>query len=174
MAADRSERYVLIVSASSLTTEYRVLPMDDPEGDFEVLWPREPGVEYNVDVAVLEQDGKEEERWVVTHNAHGPNSSVGVCAAGAELPPLRELTELMPHSDEVRIEGTDSYRDFIFAAYRRGGIGRLAVADLTGGEFGAFRELEFDEELYTAGLAGNPEWDAPVVRISYTLSLIHI
>ena len=168
VAADRSERYVLIVSASSLTTEYRVLPMDDPEGDFEVLWPREPGVEYNVDVAVLEQDGKEEERWVVTHNAHGPNSSVGVCAAGAELPPLRELTELMPHSDEVRIEGTDSYRDFIFAAYRRGGIGRLAVADLKGGEFGAFRELEFDEELYTAGLAGNPEWDAPVVRISYT------
>ncbi|PMC65043.1 oligopeptidase B [Corynebacterium tuscaniense] len=162
IAADRSESYLLILSSSSLTTEYRVLPLSDPEGDFEVLWPRESGVEYHVDYAAVAG----EEYWIVTHNACGVNSGVGTTRVG-NLVSLCELRELIPHSDEVRIEGVDTYRDFAFVAYRRGGIGRLAVADLRHG-FGEFRELDFDEELYTASLAGNPEWDAPVVRLSYT------
>lgn len=160
---DRAERFLYIESASKVTSEIRVLEVGDPEGEFRVLWPREEGVEYDVDYAVVGG----EERWVVTHNATGPNFAVGTCEISA-LPPLRELDELVAHDDQRRVEGTDAYRDFVFLSYRRGGIGRLAVSDLSGGAFGDFRELEFDEELYTVGLAGNPEWDAPVVRVSYT------
>lgn len=160
---DRAERFLYIESASKVTSEIRVLEVGDPEGEFRVLWPREEGVEYDVDYAVV----GDEERWVVTHNATGPNFAVGTCEISA-LPPLRELDELVAHDDQRRVEGTDAYRDFVFLSYRRGGIGRLAVSDLSGGAFGDFRELEFDEELYTVGLAGNPEWDAPVVRVSYT------
>lgn len=173
--SDRSERYLYILSASSLTTEYRVLPVAgphaDPEGEFTVLWEREPGVEYSVDLAILgggTAGGSDEDlRWVVTHNAVGVNSSISECPVDDDLKPLRDMHELVAHDDERRILGTDCYRDFMFLAYRRGGIGRLAVADLTGGDFGEFRELDFDEELYTADLGGNPEWDAPVVRVHY-------
>ena len=90
IAADRSESYLLILSSSSLTTEYRVLPMSDPEGDFEVLWPRESGVEYHVDYAAVAG----EEYWIVTHNAGGVNSGVGVTSISNRAP-LRELTELI-------------------------------------------------------------------------------
>ncbi|MBG6122305.1 S9 family peptidase [Corynebacterium aquatimens] len=184
--ADRSERYLYILSSSSLTSEYRVTPMDKPEAEFTILWEREPGVEYNVDLAVLgrrperqeEAPGQEQqeeapgqEHWVVTHNAFGPNFAIGTCPVPAPreaLPPLRELREYVAHDDERRIEGTDCYQDFMVVGYRRGGIGRLAFADLTGGSFGELKELEFDEELYTAGFGGNPEWDAPVVRVVYT------
>ena len=102
----------------------------------------------------------------VTHNAHGPNFCVATTPAGT-LPPLRELNVLVEHSDTVRIEGVDTYRDFAFLEYRRGGISRLAVAEL-GPSFGEFTELEFSEELYTVGLGGNPEWDSPVVRVVYS------
>lgn len=173
ITADRSERYLFLIASSTLTPENRVLPMSEPEGEFELLWPRESGVEYFVDLAVLADTGdtgSEREHWVITHNAHGPNFAVGTCPVpeqvDAGLPPIRELDELIAHDDERRIEGTDIYRDFMFLAYRRGGIGRLAVADLTGG-FGEFKELEFSEELYTAGLGGHPEWDTPVVRVTY-------
>ncbi|AWB84624.1 S9 family peptidase [Corynebacterium liangguodongii] len=163
VGTDRAERYLYIASSSKTTSEVRVLGLDEPEGEFRVLWEREAGVDYDVDLAVVGG----EERWVVTHNAHGPNFSVGTCPVGQERP-LRELDELVAHDDAVRVEGTDAYRDFLFAAYRRGGIGRLAVAGLTDGTIGEFSELAFDEELYTVGLGGNPEWDAPVVRVSYT------
>ncbi|MCP1388428.1 S9 family peptidase [Corynebacterium sp. TA-R-1] len=160
IGADRAEQYLYIVAASPLTSEYRVAPLAEPTADFEILWPRESGVEYHPDYAVV--DG--EEYWVVTHNALGANFAVGVCPIVDTLPALRDLKQLVPHSDTMRVEGVDTYRDFMFVSYRREGISRLAVAE----GFAPLRELEFDEELYTASLAGNPEWDAPVVRIGYT------
>lgn len=162
VGATRSERYLIIESSSKITAETRVLELDNPTGEFRVLWEREPGVEYSVDHAVI--DGRD--RWVVTHNATGPNFAVGECDV-AELPPLRGLTELIAHREDVRIEGVDTYHGQIIAAYRRGAIGRLSVMELQEGGYGTFRELEFDEELYTAGSLGNPEWDAPVIRLSY-------
>ncbi|MBC3178388.1 S9 family peptidase [Corynebacterium lujinxingii] len=162
VGADRAERFLMIVASSSLTSEYRVLDLDNPTGEFEVLWPRDAGIEYHPDYCVV--DGTE--YWVITHNAHGANFCVATTPVG-ELAPLKTLDVLVGHSDTVRIEGIDTYRDFMFMAYRRGGIPRLAVSSLSGG-FGEFDELEFSEELYNVGLGGNPEWDAPVVRLGYS------
>lgn len=162
VGADRAERFLYILSSSSLTTEYRVAPLAEPTADFEVLWPREPGVEYHVDYAVIGG----EETWLVTHNTLGPNFAVSKVGVGASLSDLRDLDVVVPHSETMRVEGVDTYRDFAFLGYRRGGISRLAVAQLADGL--AFRELDFDEELYSAHLIGHPEWDAPVVRIGYT------
>ncbi|MCT1426108.1 S9 family peptidase [Corynebacterium sanguinis] len=163
VGADRAERFLYIVSSSKSTSEFHVLDFDNPTGEFRMLWPRQDGVEYDVDF--IAPGG--EEKWVVTHNATGPNFAVGTCPID-QLADLSELDDVAPHDDSRRIEGTDSYRDFLFLSYRAGGIGRLAVADLTAGGIGEFTELEFNEELYTVSLGGNPEWDAPVVRLSYT------
>ncbi|MDO5454770.1 MAG: oligopeptidase B, partial [Corynebacterium sp.] len=147
----RSRKYLIIESASKITTETRVLETADPEGEFTVLWPREHGVEYSVDHAeVAGQD-----RWIVTHNATGENFAVG--ETGVEkLAPLRELNPLLPHDEQVRVEGVDTYQGHIVAAYRRGAIGRLAIMRLGADGYGSFEELDFDEELYTVGAGGQP------------------
>ncbi|WPF65780.1 MULTISPECIES: S9 family peptidase [unclassified Corynebacterium] len=161
----RSERYLMIEAASKITSETWVLDMENPEGEFEVLWPRQNGVEYSVDHAVVAG----EDRWVVTHNATGPNFAVGECAAGTgdALPALTDLRELLPHREEVRVEGVDTYAGQIVVAYRRDAIGRAAVMVLDDAGYTDFVELGFEEELYTVGVLGNPEWDAPVIRLSY-------
>ncbi|WP_439647635.1 S9 family peptidase [Corynebacterium hylobatis] len=167
VGSTRSEKYLIIEAASKITSETRVLLMDNPEGEFEVLWPREKNVEYSVDHAVLPGLEGGEDRWIVTHNATGPNFAIGECPV-ADLRPLRKLEELIPHDPETRIEGVDTFQGHIVASYRRGAIGRLAVMELSAsGCYDTFKELDFDEELYTAGSLGNPEWDAPVIRISY-------
>ena len=159
----RSEKYIVIVSSSKMTSEAWVLEQDNPEGEFRCLWARESSVDYDVDHAVV--DGAD--YWVVIHDATGPNAELGYCPVSEELPSLRELTVLMPHDDEVRLQGVDCYRDQIVVPYRRGGIGRAAVMDVRQG-WAEFSELHFNEELYTVGVSGNPEWDAPVLRVSYT------
>ena len=165
VGSTRSEKYLIIAVGSPLTSEYWVLDMDNPEGKFEVLWERETGVEYDIDHVV--RGGKDQ--WLVTHNAHGPNFEVSWVDANANpLPGIRDLDILVPHNDDVRIEGVDTYRDFATLSYRRGGIPRVAVMQLVDDHFGDFEEINFDEEIYSAGSAGNPEWDAPVIRLSYT------
>ena len=165
VGSTRSEKYLIIAVGSPLTSEYWVLDMDNPEGEFEVLWGRETGVEYDIDHVV--SGGKDQ--WLVTHNAHGPNFEVSWVEANANpLPGIRDLDILVPHNDDVRIEGVDTYRDFATLSYRRGGIPRVAVMQLVDDHFSDFEEINFDEEIYSAGSAGNPEWDAPVIRLSYT------
>lgn len=160
----RSEKFLIIESASKITSETRVCLVEGVEEGFELLWPREPGIEYSVDHAVVAG----EDRWIVTHNATGPDFAVGECAVG-ELPPLRELTELVAHEPGTRIEGVDTYENQIVLGYRKGAIGRIAVMplDKTRG-FGEFSEIPFSEDLYSAGVGGNPEWDASVLRLSFT------
>ena len=165
VGSTRSEKYLIIAVGSPLTSEYWVLDMDNPEGEFEVFWERETGVEYDIDHVV--RGGKDQ--WLVTHNAHGPNFEVSWVDANANpLPGIRDLDILVPHNDDVRIEGVDTYRDFATLSYRRGGIPRVAVMQLVDDHFGDFEEINFDEEIYSAGSVGNPEWDAPVIRLSYT------
>src|SRR5699024_12209209 len=89
VGSTRSEKYLIIAAGSPLTSEYWVLDMDNPEGDFEVLGTREPGVEYDIDHVV--RDGKDQ--WLVTHNAHGPNFEISWDdAAASPLTAIRDLT----------------------------------------------------------------------------------
>ncbi|OFR38109.1 oligopeptidase B [Corynebacterium sp. HMSC06G04] len=161
----RSEKYLFIVIGSKLTSETWVLDRTDPEGEFQVLWQREAGVDYDVDYAEI--DGQA--YWFVTHNASGPNFTLATTplAVGEDLAPLRELDVLIPHREDVRLEGVDTYRDQVVVGYRRAGIGRAAIMDVRHG-WSEFKELNFNEELYTVSVGGNPEWDASVLRVSYT------
>ncbi|WP_306592506.1 S9 family peptidase [Corynebacterium striatum] len=161
----RSEKYLFIVICSKLTSETWVLDRTDPEGEFQVLWQREAGVDYDVDYAEI--DGQA--YWFVTHNASGPNFTLATTplAVGEDLAPLRDLDVLIPHREDARLEGVDTYRDQVVVGYRRGGIGRAAIMDVRHG-WSEFKELNFNEELYTVSVGGNPEWDAPVLRVSYT------
>ena len=157
----RSRKFVFLASSSKLTSEFWKIPYDQPEATPELVLARVEGVEYDLDHAVV--DG--EDRWVVTHNADGPNFSAGWAPANQPLE-LGNLEVLLPHRDDVRIDGIDCYRDFIFVGYRHNAIGKAAVMRL--GEDAGFEELTFDEELCSVGVGGNPAWDAPVVRVGYT------
>ncbi|GAA1472982.1 S9 family peptidase [Corynebacterium felinum] len=159
----RSKKYLIIGVGSRTTSEAWMLETTDPEGEFRCILPRTQGVEYDLDHA--EVGGQD--CWVVIHNAHGPNFAMGWSPIDAELN-LDDLNPLLPHREDVRLDGVDCYRDFIFVGYREGAIGRAAVMRLGDEGFGAFEELCFDEEIYSVGVGGNPAWDAPVVRISYT------
>ncbi|MCF4007117.1 S9 family peptidase [Corynebacterium uropygiale] len=161
----RSQRWLIIMSASSLTKEVWVLSTDTPEGEFTCLWEREPGVDYDINHAIIAG----EERWLVTHNALGPNFSLGECRVDAPLPPLRELHELVPHREDVRLEGVDTYAHQIVLGYRRGAIPRTAIMRLDEHEgFTSFEEITFDEELYSASAGGMAEWEAPILMLGYT------
>jgi len=61
----RSERYVMIGSSSSLTSEIRLLDAANPTGEFAIVAPRRAGVEYDVEHQIL-PDGTE--RLLILHN----------------------------------------------------------------------------------------------------------
>ncbi|MGV9709150.1 S9 family peptidase [Gordonia sp. NPDC003424] len=169
MGSTRSDKYLMIGVGSKITSECYVLPADDPTGEFRSIAPRVEGVEYNVEHTVIGGD----DYFVIVHNdirdgAKAENFAIDI--APVDDPAARR--ELIGHDTARRIEDLDAFRDYLVLSYRRDALPKIAIADLrqingipTAAEF---HEVTFDQELYSAGLGGNPEWVTPRLRIGYT------
>lgn len=156
-----SEAYLVIAMSSKVTSEYRVLAADDPEGDFEVVIPRRDGIEYSIEHSILPGG---ESVFFVLHNDGAPNFELAV----APVANPSELTVVIPGSEDVRLEDIDVFARFAVLSYRRDALARVSIAPLTSdlaSPLGAQHEIDFGEELFTSGVGGNAEWDPPVLRM---------
>jgi len=154
----RSNRFLLVELGSKITSETLLLDAGDPTGDFAPVWPREEGVEYDVEHAVI--DG--EDRLLIVHNRGALDFElVSVPAAD----PLADPLVLVPHREGVRLESVDAFAGQLALEYRREALPRVAVARLDGSPL-AFDELTTDGALDALWLSGNPEWSQPALRLS--------
>ncbi|MFB2584078.1 S9 family peptidase [Herbiconiux liukaitaii] len=163
----RSKKYLEIAVGSKITSEVRLLDTTDPHAEFTVVWPREEGVEYSVEHAVV--GGRD--RLLVLHNREALNFEL------LEVDPERPSDAagwrtVLAHDPEVRLEDVDAFAHHLTVDYRRDGLTRVAVlplaADAQHIDGAGFRELEFDEPLFSVGTSGNPEWQQPTIRYGYT------
>ena len=165
IGATRSERYLMIWVGSKITSEGWILESDDPEGTFRVLLPRREGVEYAAEHAVI--GGRD--RFLVLHNdvVDGVKAENFVLAEAPADDPA-DLTTLIGHRDDVRLEDIDCFADHLVLSYRREALPRVAVWPLTSEGYGELQELDFGLTLFTAGVGANPEWDQPTLRLGVT------
>ncbi|GII99887.1 oligopeptidase B [Sediminihabitans luteus] len=175
VGVSRSRRFVQIELGSKITSESLLLDADDPTGEFRVVWERREGVEYTVEHAVLpSSDGGSRDVLVVTHNAGAENFEVvltDVPAPGAGPLDPAAATVVVPHDDATRVEGVDAFAGHVVVSFRRDALQRVGVVRLDEvAPEGPWEvaDVAFDEPLFTAGLAGNPAWEQPHVRIGYT------
>jgi oligopeptidase B len=147
----RSERYLLIRSASETTSEVWLLDAAAPDGEFTVVAPRRPGVEYDI--------GQAGDRLLILHNDGAENFEI----ATAPLTAPADWTPLVAHRADTRLLGFDEFADFTVVYFRRDGLTGLRVMPRDG-EY----EIAFDEPVYRVGPGPNPEFAATRYRLSYT------
>ena len=157
----RTQRFVLIASGSKTTTEYHVLDTERRDLGFRCFAAREEGVEYSLEHAVLGG----EDRFLVLHNATGPDFELGV--APVDPTPRAGWTALVPHDPAVRLEEVDAFAGHLVVHQRSGGLTQLRIIELDQHGTGDDYLVEFDRETYTVGSGGNPTFDQPVVRLGY-------
>lgn len=155
----RSRRYLVIGVGSSITSEeYLVDLRGEITAEPQLVWPRTEGVEYSLEHAVI--DG--EDRLLILHNQGAVDFELVSVAADD---PQGERHVIMAHESGRRILGVDCFRDFAVVAYRAGGLERIGLLDY---HDDSVEELVFDEPLFSAWPAGNPEWHSPFLRLGYT------
>jgi oligopeptidase B len=152
----RSERYLFIHSASKLTSEVRLLDAANPTGEFTVVAPRRPGVEYEVEHQVR-TDGAD--RLLILHNDGALNFEL----AQAPVTDPSAWTPLIAHRADTRLLGVDAFAGHIVVYLRRDGLTGLRIIGNDGHE----HEIAFPEPIYQVGPAGNPEYQTGTYRLSY-------
>ena len=150
-----SERYLIIKTASVLTTEVWMLDAATPDGEFAVVVPRRQGLDYDVEDAG--------DRLLILHNDGGAEN-FELATAPQEDP--ADWTPLVPHRAEVRLLGVDAFADFIVIYLRRDGLTGLRVLPRRGGQ--DEYEISFPQPVYSVGPGANPEYQATRYRLFFT------
>ncbi len=151
----KSKRYLMIGSRQTLSDEYRFLDADDPDGTFQIVQPRQKDHEYGVDhygdsFYIRTNDGAQNFRLMKTP----------VTATTRE-----NWQEVIPHRDDVLLEGFEIFKDHLVLAERKNGLRQLRIRPWDGS-----REhyLDFGEPAYLAYISTNPDFDTHVLRYGYT------
>jgi len=151
----RDDKFLLISSDSTVSTEVRYAPADG-SAEFAVLAPRQRDFEYQAD----HLGG----RWVMRTNWQAKNFRLMQLADGVATGDRARWSVLVPHSDEVYIEDYELFDDFIAIEERSGGVLRLRTLGKDGkGEF-----VASDEPAYAMSLSVNAEPNTSWLRYTYS------
>ncbi len=151
----KSREYLLISSEQTLSTEFRFLAADDPEGEFALLLPREANHEYWVDHYAG--------RFYIRTNWKAKNFRLmETPVTNTEKRNWREIT---PNRSDVYLAGYELFKDHLVLTERFEGLNRLRIIPWSGeGE----HYIEFAEPAYSARVSTNPEFDTQVLRYRYS------
>ena len=162
----RSERYVLIRTASMLTSEVLLLDAATPTAEFAVVAARRQGVEYSVEDAG--------DRLLILHNDQAPDFELSVLpwgrppgdppTGGMPSPQTPLGTPLVRHQAGVRLLDVSAFADFTVLHFRRNGRTELRVMRDGGDDL----DVTFPEPVYTVSPGDNREFAATRLRLSYT------
>jgi len=152
----RSERYLVISAASTMTSESWLLDADQPTGEFRVVVPRRQGVEYSIDHQVS-ADGTE--RLLILHNEGAENFEL----ATATLADPGRWTPLVPHRADTRLVNVAAFEDHLVIYFRRDSLTGLRILGADGTE----HEVTFGEQVYTVSPGSNPEYRSRLFRLDY-------
>lgn len=155
----RSNAYIVIAAGSSVTSEVFIADAADPDAVFTSVLPRRDGVEYSIEHARI--GGRD--RFLILHN----DGAVNFTLVEAPVEDPTDQTTLIEHRDDVRLEGVDAFARHLVVHYRREALPRISLWPIDGG-YGTPEEVRFDSELMACGLAGNPNWDSPRLRVGAT------
>ncbi|MCB5280848.1 MULTISPECIES: S9 family peptidase [Micrococcaceae] len=166
LSADR--RHLVLGIGCSEFSETRLLRFDAPEAGLSTVISRDERILYEAEPFLLAGA----ETILLTHNRDAINSMVSLVDPAELAKPLAEQawTTVVEHSDEVRVNGAGVTSTHLVVSVRKDTIERVQVLPLAGlgtPEQGAAVEPGFEEELYTAGVAGS-DYEAPVIRMGYT------
>ncbi len=155
----RDGQYIILESASHITSESHFLRADDPTGAFRLIVPRRDDHEYSVD----HRNGL----WYIRTNDKGRNFRL--ITAPADAPGEANWTELLPHRDQIMLEDIDLFAGFFIACEREAGLPRLRLWRFAGEASAATPsgEIAFPEPAYSASPQINRVFETTTFRYAY-------
>ena len=152
---EKSKKYLVIGSSSTLTSEYQILEANNPDGQFRIFQPRVRGVEYSI-------SHYGDSFYVVTNKDKATNFKLMKTPEAATS--SNNWKDLIPHRKDVLIEGIEIFKDYLVVEERSNGLNKIQIKPWNGsGDY----YLPFDIETYTAYTTTNIDFDTEILRYGY-------
>ncbi|OWP83164.1 oligopeptidase B [Flavobacterium davisii] len=152
---EKSKKYLVIGSQSTMTTEYRYLNANTPDESFVVFQERIRGLEYSI-------SHFGDYFYILTNKDKAINFKL---MKTLETTTSKEnWIDVLPHRKDVLLEDIEIFKDYLVVEERFNGLTQLRIMPWSGdGEY----YLPFDSETYTAYTATNVDFDTEILRYGY-------
>ena len=152
----KSDKYILIILESTLTSEIRYIDADNPKDEFKIVQKRQHDLLYGV--------GHYDEYFYILTNADGAKN-YKLMRTPVNATEKENWEEVVAHRDDVLIEDFDLFSEFLVLEERSKGLVNLRVISWDGKND---YYINFGEPAYTVETSANPEFGTHLLRYVYT------
>ena len=151
----KSKKFLMIVSAQTVSQEYRYLEADNPHGEWQIFLRRERDHEYHIDHI--------DDRFIIRTNDDAKNFRL--MWTPIAKPQRENWQQVLPHREDVYLGDFELFKNFVALEERARGLTQIRVVPWSGqGD----HYLAFDEPAYRGSLGTNLEFDTSTLRFEYT------
>ncbi|WP_370214214.1 S9 family peptidase [Mesoflavibacter profundi] len=151
----KSRKYIIIGSSSIQTSEYQILPANQPTNQFKVFQPRVRDLEYSI-------AHYNDSFYIITNKDKATNFKVQKTNENSTL--KENWVDVIPHRQDVLIEDIEIFKDYLVVNERKNGLNQLRIISWDKKED---YYLDFKSETYTANIGNNPDFDSQFLRYTF-------
>lgn len=151
----KSRKYLVIGSSQTLSSEYRFLDADNPDGKWQVFQARERNLEYSI--------SHFEDHFYVLTNWDAKNFRLMKTSVGATS--KDNWQELISHREDVLISDVEIFKNYLVIKERKNGLDHLRVKSWYGD---TDYYIDFKDPTYSLFSSSNLEFDTDTFRFGYT------
>jgi protease II len=151
----KSKDYILLSAGSSTASEYWYLKIDNPNGQFKVIQPREKNHIYSV--------SHHKNKFYIITNKEALNYKI--VTVDLDNSAEGNWTDLIPHQAGVLIQGFEVFDNYLVINEKENAQSRLKIINRTTLKSHA---IKFKEDFYNIGLGYNPDTATDSLQFSYS------
>jgi oligopeptidase B len=152
---EKSNKYLIIGSGSTVSNEYRFLDANTPNGTFKLFQQRERDLEHSISY----YNG---EFYIVTNKDGATNFKVMRCSESATS--KENWVDLIPHRKDFFVEDIEIFKNYLVINERNEGLNKLRILSW---DKKKDYYLPFNSETYVAYTTTNLEFDTDILRYNY-------
>ncbi len=150
-----SGKYIVLTSYSTLSSEEKLINADNPDKPYVIFEKRAKDHEYSIFHHI--------NKFYILTNYNAKNFRL--METSETEPGQKNWKEVIPHRDDVLLEGVDVFKNYIILSERIKGISQLRVINLKNQ---SDHYIKFNEESYVAFTSSNHEFKTETLRFQYS------
>ena len=151
----KSNKYIVLTSSVTLSSETLLLDADKPDGNFKVFLPRSADHLYRIDHI--------NNTFYIRSNRNALNFKL--MKTNEQTTEEKQWKEVIPHRADVLIENYTLFTNYLVVNERDNGLNKLRIINLING---SEQFVPFNEEVYTTGININASPELKQLRYSYS------
>ena len=155
VSKSKSNKFIVISSYSTLTSEFQFLNADNPHDDFKLFSKRKRGLEYSI-------NHFENYFYIITNTDNSKNYKL--MKTSVKNTDYNNWINVIDHRKGVLIEGVDVFKNYLVVSERSNGLNRINIKKWDDSED---YYLDFNCETYSAYTTNNIDFNTNILRYGF-------